>query len=57
MIEYYICGTCRDGKVYPREHGMTICIQMEIVAYKKKYPPVIHVNIDCALDDTHVLFD
>lgn len=51
MIEYYIMGTCRAGKIYPREHGMTLCIQREIAAYQKKYPPVIHINVDMALDE------
>lgn len=55
MIEYYIFGSDRDGKWYPEEHGMTtMCIQLLLVNYKAKYPPVIHVNIDIALDDTHV---
>lgn len=58
MIEYYICGTTREGKVLPREHGMTsLCIQHVVDAYVRKHPGCVHVNIDIALDDTHVLYD
>lgn len=55
MIEYYICGTDRTGKVYPREHGMgTQCVQYVINMYRIKYPDVCHVNVDIALDQTYV---
>lgn len=52
MVEYYICGTTRTGKVLPREHGMTVlCIQQTMDAYTSKYPDCIYVNIDIALHD------
>lgn len=55
MIEYYIVGTDRNGKVYPREHGMgTQCAQYAINMYRIKYPTVCHVNIDIALQQARV---
>lgn len=52
IVEYYICGTTREGKVLPREHGMTImCIQQALDAYLRKYPNCIHANLDMALPD------
>lgn len=49
MIEFIIFGIDGRGKVYPVERGMCLCIQLELAAYKKKYPPVIRIQIDCAL--------
>lgn len=49
MIEFIIFGTDCYGKMYPTQRGMAMCIQLEIVAYKKKYPPVVHIHLELAL--------
>lgn len=49
MIEFYIWGTDRRGKEYPRIRGMGLCMTAEVLEYRKKYPPVVHVVLDMAL--------
>lgn len=56
MIEYIIYGTTRTGVKHPVEHGMTTwCVQHAIDAYKAKYPEVVHICLDVALDDTKLI--
>jgi hypothetical protein len=50
MIEFYIFGTDKTGKRYPTKRGMGVCMTAEIIAYRKQYPPVVHVNLDMALE-------
>lgn len=53
MIEFLITGTTSHGKITPVEHGMTTeCVQMVVNAYVKKYPDVVHIALDIALDVT-----
>lgn len=49
MIEFYIWGTDKRGKEYPRIRGMGLCMTAEVLEYRKKYPPVVHVVLDMAL--------
>lgn len=50
MIEFIIFGTDKTGKRYPTQRGMGVCMTAEVIAYRKKYPPVVHVHLDMALE-------
>jgi hypothetical protein len=50
MIEFFIYGTDSTGKRYPTKRGMGVCMTAEVIAYRKEYPPVVHVNLDMALE-------
>lgn len=55
MIEYFITGSSREGKTFPREHGMSLfCIQSIVDSYVKKHVGCIHVSINVALPDNGI---
>lgn len=56
LYEAYLVGTDRRGKVYPRMHLFSVaCVQVMLAEYLRKYPTVIHVNMDIAIPDQQYL--
>jgi hypothetical protein len=49
MIEFFIYGTDTSGRRYPTKRGMGTCMTAEVIAYRREYPPVVHVNLDMVL--------